>query len=71
MLFRSPLNTLAFASLPRWARRLYGTPASALTDAATGLALRAAYESTARIPRRVLFFPARVAVAARRRRAAA
>jgi uncharacterized protein (DUF2236 family) len=66
-----PLNTLAFASLPRWARRLYGTPASALTDAATGLALRAAYESTARIPRRVLFFPARVAVAARRRRAAA
>jgi uncharacterized protein (DUF2236 family) len=64
-----PLNTLAFASLPRWARRLYGTPASALTDAATGLALRAAYESAARIPRPVLFFPARVA--ARRRRPAA
>jgi uncharacterized protein (DUF2236 family) len=66
-----PLNTLAFASLPRWARRLYGTPASPLTDAATSLALRAAYESTAHIPRPVLFFPARVAIAARRRRAAA
>jgi uncharacterized protein (DUF2236 family) len=66
-----PLNTLAFASLPRWARRLYGTPASALTDAAAGLALRAAYESAARIPRPVLFFPARIAVAARRRRPAA
>jgi uncharacterized protein (DUF2236 family) len=64
-----PLNTLAFASLPRWARRLYGTPASALTDVATGLALRAARESTARIPRQVLFFPVRAA--ARRRRPAA
>jgi uncharacterized protein (DUF2236 family) len=63
-----PLNALAFASLPRWARRLYGTPASPLTDAATSLALRAAYESTARIPRQVLFFPARLA---RRRRPAA
>jgi uncharacterized protein (DUF2236 family) len=66
-----PLNTLAFASLPRWARRLYGTPASAVTDAATSLALRAAYESTARIPRQVLFFPVRAAVAVRRRRAVA
>jgi uncharacterized protein (DUF2236 family) len=66
-----PLNALAFASLPRWARRLYGTPASPLTDAAASLALRAAYESSARIPRPVLFFPARAAIAARRRRAAA
>jgi uncharacterized protein (DUF2236 family) len=66
-----PLNTLAYASLPRWARRLYGTPASPLTDAATTLALRAAYESAARIPRPVLFFPVRAAVAARRRRPAA
>jgi uncharacterized protein (DUF2236 family) len=64
-----PLSTLALASLPRWARRLYGSPASPLTDAATTLALRAAYESTARIPRQVLFFPARLA--ARRRRPAA
>ena len=64
-----PLSTLAFGSLPRWARRLYGTPASPITDAATSVALRAAYESTARIPRQVLFFPVRVA--ARRRRPAA
>jgi uncharacterized protein (DUF2236 family) len=61
------LNTLAFASLPRWARRLYGTPASPLTDAATTLALRAGYESAARLPRQVLYLPARVAA---RRRAA-
>jgi len=30
-----PLNTLAFASLPRWARRMYGMPGSPLTDAGT------------------------------------
>jgi uncharacterized protein (DUF2236 family) len=66
-----PLNTLAFGSLPRWARRLYGTPASPLTDAATSVALRAAYESTTRIPRQVLFFPARIAGAVRSRRPAA
>jgi uncharacterized protein (DUF2236 family) len=62
-----PLNTLAFASLPRWARRLYGTPASPLTDTATTLALRAAYESTARIPRQVIEIPVGVARRARRR----
>jgi uncharacterized protein (DUF2236 family) len=65
-----PLNTLAFASLPRWARRLYGTPASGLTDAATTMALRAAYESAARIPRQVLYLPGTIA-ARRTRRAAA
>ena len=27
-----PLNVLAYASLPRWARRMYGTPAIGLTD---------------------------------------
>ena len=38
-----PLNTLAFASLPRWARRMYGTPGSPLTDAgATGVRPQAA-----------------------------
>ncbi len=66
-----PLNTLAFASLPRWARRLYGTPGSALTDAAATLALRAAHESTARIPRQVIEVPVAVAGRARRRIAAA
>jgi hypothetical protein len=45
---------LAYASLPRWARRLYGTPAIGLTDAAVTLALRAAFESTTRIPPQVL-----------------
>jgi uncharacterized protein (DUF2236 family) len=64
-----PLNTLAFASLPRWARRMYGSPGIPLTDAATNLALRAAYESSLRMPRQVLELP--VAVAARRRRRAA
>ncbi|HEU5418377.1 MAG TPA: oxygenase MpaB family protein [Streptosporangiaceae bacterium] len=62
-----PLNTLAFASLPRWARRMYGTPGSPLTDAAATLALRAAHESTARIPRQVIEVPVSVAVRARRR----
>jgi len=64
-----PLNALAFASLPRWARRMYGCPGIPLTDAATNVALRAAYESSARMPRQVLYLP--VAVAARRRRRAA
>jgi uncharacterized protein (DUF2236 family) len=45
-----PVNVLAYASLPRWARRLYGTPAIGLTDAAVTLALRAAFESSTRIP---------------------
>ncbi|HKD87285.1 MAG TPA: oxygenase MpaB family protein [Streptosporangiaceae bacterium] len=49
-----PVNVLAYASLPRWARRLYGTPAIGLTDAAVTLALRAAFESTTRIPQHLL-----------------
>jgi uncharacterized protein (DUF2236 family) len=53
-----PLNVLAFASLPRWARRLYGTPAIGLTDAAVTMALRAAFESTTRLPPQLLLLPA-------------
>jgi uncharacterized protein (DUF2236 family) len=49
-----PVNVLAYASLPRWARRLYGTPAIGLTDAAVTLALRAAFESSTRIPPQLL-----------------
>jgi uncharacterized protein (DUF2236 family) len=49
-----PVNVLAYASLPRWARRLYGTPAIGVTDAAVTLALRAAFESTTRIPPHLL-----------------
>ncbi|HTA02614.1 MAG TPA: oxygenase MpaB family protein, partial [Streptosporangiaceae bacterium] len=32
-----PLNVLGYASMPRWARRMYGTPAIGLTDAAITL----------------------------------
>jgi uncharacterized protein (DUF2236 family) len=55
-----PLNVLALASLPRWARRLYGSPAVGLTDAATTIALRAAFESTSRIPPQVFSLAAAV-----------
>jgi uncharacterized protein (DUF2236 family) len=64
-----PVNVLAYASLPRWARRLYGTPAIGLTDAAVTLALRAAFESTTRIPPQLLVLTG--ASDARRYRAAA
>jgi uncharacterized protein (DUF2236 family) len=49
-----PLNVLAYASLPRWARRMYGTPAIGLTDGTVTLALRAAFESTTRMPPQLL-----------------
>jgi uncharacterized protein (DUF2236 family) len=58
-----PLNVLAFASLPRWARRLYGAPATPVTDLSTTLTLRAMYHATAYVPRRLLGIPA-AAVAA-------
>ncbi len=67
-LFVPPLNVLAYASLPRWARRLYGTPAIGLTDAAVTLALRATFESSTRLPPELLLRP--VARIARRLRAA-
>ena len=60
-----PLNTLAFASLPRWARRMYGMPGSPLTDAGATVALRMAHQSATRVPRQLLYLPAR---AGRRRR---
>jgi uncharacterized protein (DUF2236 family) len=52
-----PVNLLAYGSLPGWARRLYGTHAFGMTDAAVTLALRAAFESTTRIPPRLLPLP--------------
>lgn len=64
-----PLNVLGFATLPPWARRLYGTPGLGLTEPAVTLALRAAYESTTRIPPRVFLLPA-TAMSHRYRRAA-
>ena len=60
-----PLNTLAFASLPRWARRMYGMPGSPLTDVGATVALRMAHQSATRVPRQLLYLPAR---AGRRRR---
>ena len=65
-----PLNTLAFASLPRWARRMYGTPGSPLTDLAATAALRTARQSAARLPRQVLQLPLGRITAARNRSAA-
>jgi uncharacterized protein (DUF2236 family) len=52
-----PVNALAYGSLPGWARQLYGTPGSPLTDGAVTLALRAAYEASTRIPPRLLYVP--------------
>lgn len=65
-----PLNVLAYSSLPRWARRLYGTPAIGLTDPAVTMALRAAFQSTTRIPPQLLLLPG-AAIARRSRRPAA
>jgi uncharacterized protein (DUF2236 family) len=65
-----PLNLLAFASLPPWARQMYGVPALPLSDAAVTVALRAAYESSSRVPPQLLFVPG-AALARRIRRLAA
>jgi uncharacterized protein (DUF2236 family) len=53
-----PLNVLAFASLPRWARRLYGARATPVTDLSTTVTLRAMYHATTHVPRRLLGLPA-------------
>lgn len=59
-----PLTTLGFASLPRWARRMYGLPATPLTDAAATAGLHAFQQGASRIPGQLLLPAAR---AARRR----
>jgi uncharacterized protein (DUF2236 family) len=69
-LIAPPVNLLAFASLPSWARRLYGVPTLPMSDAAVTVALRAAYESSARVPPQLLFVPG-AALARRIRRAVA
>ena len=63
-----PLTTLAFASLPRWARRLYGMPGSPLTDLGATVGLRTFQETATRLPGQVLLPAARLA--RRRMRAA-
>ncbi len=65
-----PVNLLAFASLPPWARQMYGVPTLPLSDAAVTVALRAAYESSSRVPPELLFVPG-AALARRIRRLAA
>ena len=58
-----PANTLAFASLPRWARRMYGAPGSPVTDLSTTVTLRALRQATTRIPRQLLGMPSAAAAA--------
>jgi uncharacterized protein (DUF2236 family) len=53
-----PFNTLAFATLPRWARRMYGAPGSPATDLAATAALRAARLASSGFPGRLLYGPA-------------
>ena len=48
-----PLNALAFAALPPWARKLYGSPGSPVTDAVTTGALRRLYQASRVVPSRL------------------
>src|SRR4029077_7760215 len=52
-----PGKTLAFATLPRWARRMYGAPGSPPGDLAATAALRAARRAAAGLPGRLLYEP--------------
>jgi uncharacterized protein (DUF2236 family) len=45
-----PVSALAFATMPRWARRMYGAPGLPTTDLSATLALRALRAAVARIP---------------------
>ena len=52
------VTTLAFATLPRWARRLYRMPGSPLTDLTATASLRALRESTTGKPGQLVIMPA-------------
>jgi uncharacterized protein (DUF2236 family) len=52
------VSGLGFAALPRWARRLYGVPASPLADLATTATLRALHAGTSHGPGDRLILPA-------------
>jgi len=52
-----PLNTLAFASLPRWGRRMYGAPGIPLTDFAATATLTAMYHASRRLPEQIRYPP--------------
>jgi uncharacterized protein (DUF2236 family) len=52
-----PFNTLAFATLPRWARKMYGAPGSPVTDVAATGTLRLVYAATRGLPEQVRYTP--------------
>lgn len=52
-----PLNTLAFATLPRWARRMYGVRDTPLTDVWATVTLRALHAATRPLPAQVRYPP--------------
>jgi uncharacterized protein (DUF2236 family) len=49
-LTQPPVAALAFATMPRWARRLYGSPGLPTTDLSATLALKALRAAVTRIP---------------------
>jgi hypothetical protein len=49
-LTQPPVAALAFATMPRWARRMYGSPGLPTTDLSATLALKAFRAAVARIP---------------------
>jgi uncharacterized protein (DUF2236 family) len=51
------VNALAFAALPRWARKLYGAPGSPVTDILTTAALEGLYHATRAAPARLRYTP--------------
>lgn len=52
-----PVNALAFATLPRWARRRYGMPGSPTTDLTATAGLRAVRRATTGVCGKLLFEP--------------
>lgn len=52
-----PLNTLAFATLPRWARRMYGVRDTPLTDLWATTTLCALHQATRPLPAQVRYPP--------------
>jgi uncharacterized protein (DUF2236 family) len=49
-LSQPPTAALAFATMPRWARRMYGSPGLPTTDPSATLALKALRAASARLP---------------------
>ncbi len=49
------VNTVAFAALPRWARKLYGAPGTPVTDALTTATLKTLHQATRLAPVRLRY----------------